>query len=363
MMKLMRLKPGAFLALALPLLLTVSCGGGGGGTAPKPPAVKVPPSLKTPLPGQLVGNWEIDRIDVVKDTGIPHHFKPGMNLRFSGTDVEVLADQYIGPGSILKNYVEKVYKGFLEKKQVVLKDSFTFSMTIDYSPFFGYFFQTRISASGKVLLLDPKTGRQELRVDFLKEDFLLDKSKPAGIDQLVFVCKPGKNIPGMEGEWFIQKIKIVKDLGPSYLSKMDVTKPLVAGRTEVTSLFGTPWNVTEFRKVFPEMNLRQLLTVVGPGFCEGFIAFTQDTPKLKLLALGDFTFNHNGSALQGLFKMAWDIVDTASNSRVQDVDFLYLVLGRKPKPAGFRPSEFGEDLGDNPNPLLSDLAEQRRFLK
>ncbi len=359
MMRSKQRNPKALLALALPLLFSVSCGGGGGGAAPKPPVVKAPPSLKTPLPGQLVGNWEVDRIDVVKDTGIPHHFKTGMNLRFSGKDVEVLADQYIGPGSILKNYVEKVYKGFLNKKQVVLKDSFTFSMTIDYSPFFGYFFQTRISATGKVLLLDPKTGRQELRVDFLKEDYLLDKTKPAGTDQLVFICKPGKDIPGLEGDWFIQDLKIIKDLGPSYLSKMDVTKPLVAGKTEVTSLFGTPWNVTEFRKVFPEMNLRQLLTVVGPGFCEGFIAFTQDTAKLKLLALGDFTFNHNGKSLQGLFKMAWDIVDTATNTRVQDVDFLYLVLGRKPKPAGFRPSE----LGSNPNPLLSDLAEQRRAWK
>ncbi|HHI79900.1 MAG TPA: hypothetical protein ENK02_07950, partial [Planctomycetes bacterium] len=95
-------RPKVFAALALSLLFSASCGGGGGGAGnqgPKP--IKSPPSLKTPLPGQLVGNWTIDRIDVVKDTGLVHHFKPGMNLRFSGSDVEVLADQYIGPGSIL----------------------------------------------------------------------------------------------------------------------------------------------------------------------------------------------------------------------------------------------------------------------
>ncbi len=94
------------------VLLLAACSGGGGSTAAV--GVQHGDSTGTPLAGSTVGNWELETVAVVEDTGVPHPMRVGMNLRLSKTGVEVLLDEYIGPGSILP----KVLDGFYGKYEV-----------------------------------------------------------------------------------------------------------------------------------------------------------------------------------------------------------------------------------------------------
>ncbi|GEM_PF-3269363 len=346
-----------FCAWAVVLVLAASCGGGGGGGGTGNAGgggPSLPPSFRSPEPGKLTGNWEIERIEVLRDTGQKHKLKTGMNLRFSPTEVEVLVDEYLGPDTIFDDQITKLFGGTIDVKQVILPTSFTFSMDLDYSKFFQILFKMRVSATGRVI---PAGIGWALRVDYKQETYRGDPKTPFEVDDLVFFCKPGGEVRDTQGLWYIQSIQVYVDNGIPYTNRFDTKKPLVCGKTEVTEVFGAPWTASAFQKVFSDFTLHKLRTFVGHGVVQGYIGFS----KINFLqALGDFSFHHTGKYLQGDLRMAWFLAQPAPG--FWDFDHIYITLGRTPKiPAGIEGTGSPAAVSGYENPFLPSEEEIRLY--
>ena len=152
--------------LAVGTIQFIACGSSTGGESFQGAA----PSSKTaPQPGSIVGNWVLESIQVLKDTGELHRLRAGMNLRISETAVEVLMEEYIGPGSILPTVMANFFGTELDLTQSQDNATgFDLQMILDFGPIFNMpkgSFLTQVTVAAKLV-------QDTLKVAFLQQEML-----------------------------------------------------------------------------------------------------------------------------------------------------------------------------------------------
>jgi hypothetical protein len=299
--------------LAASFLPFAACSGGGA-DVPTPARVQHGDSTGTPLPGSTVGNWKLLSISVIQDTGAPHSMQTGMNLRVSKVGLEVLLDEYVGPGSMLPNLLENFYGGEYTVREFNDPErGFEISLTLDFSPFFGAksgSFYNSIYAKGTLV-------GEALEVEYLFRQFLLLDTgvQEVGRDELSLSFGKGQPVKMAEGAWEVSKVLVLADTAPAtpllfpapIPKRVAVGDKLVIGKAEVTSLFGGPVNKDEFNKVFPDFGLKFQDGFVGNAAAQGFMAI-EGEPGLKYDNQGaviEYNFFQTNGMLVGDLQGAW----------------------------------------------------------
>jgi hypothetical protein len=189
---------------ALALTVLAACGGGGGGGST--PGVQLPPSMLSPLPGQLTGNWVLNNINVVQGTGIGG-IRTGMNLRLSASSVEVFLGDYVGADSILPKLMKDWFGSELNLQQAVTGTSFTLSLRSDFGRVFNLDplkWYTTVDVTGQL------TGSNVV-VTMTNNDYLPNNAAPiTNVVELTF--GPGQNVVPLSGNWQVSQVSQVSSL-------------------------------------------------------------------------------------------------------------------------------------------------------
>lgn len=338
-------------ALSLSSLLLFSACGGGGGSAPAA-GIQHGTSTGTPLPGSTVGNWELSGIAVVKDTGVPHPMRAGMNLRIGKAGVEVLLDEYIGPGSMLPNVLNNFYG---EYKITEVNDpvkGFELNLIFDFSDLLHAplrsFYHT-IYAKGTLV-------GDKMQVEYLLREFLLLNKvvQEVGRDELNLTFVKGKKVELTPGTWQVDKALVVVDTDPKspFLfpapipDRVIVGDKLVVGTNEITSLFGGVVSKSGFAAAQPDFDLKFHDAVVGNAIAQGFLAIEGKIAGKydNQGAVMEYNFFHTGNNLVGDIKGAWAADLGKSPTRFYQV-YLTLTPG-KPMPSSLAGGSDGTQLVD-----------------
>lgn len=297
--------------LPLSLLVLASCSGGGG-TAPSA-GIQHGDSTGTPLPGSTVGNWELETIVVVQDTGVPSPMRAGMNLRLSKTGVEVLLDEYIGPGSMLPDVMNQFYGEYLNSGINDPEKGFELTLTLDFSKLFHAklrsFYHT-IHAKGTLV-------GDKMQVEYLLREWLLINNVPTevGRDELQLTFMKGAKVEMTPGTWEVDKVLVVADTDPKnpllfpapIPKRVQIGDKLIVGASEITSLFGGDVTQAGFATAQPDLMIDFHDAFVGNAVAQGFLAI-EGKPTLQYDNQGavvEFNFFHTGKTLVGDLKGAW----------------------------------------------------------
>jgi hypothetical protein len=297
--------------LPVSLLVFASCSGGGG--SPAAVGVQHGTSTGTPLPGSTVGNWELETIAVVQDTGVPSPMRAGMNLRLSKSGLEVLMDEYVGPGSMLPDVMNQFYGEYKITGVNDPEKGFEVTLTLDFSSLFHAklrsFYHT-IYAKGTLV-------GDEMQVEYLLREWLLinNVATEVGRDELNLTFKKGVKVEMTPGTWAVDNVMLVADTDPKnpllfpapIPKRVTIGDKLIVGATEITSLFGGLVTQTGFAGSQPDLLIDFHDSYVGNAVAQGFLAI-EGKPGLQYNNQGavvEFNFFHTGNTLVGDIKGAW----------------------------------------------------------
>jgi hypothetical protein len=286
---------------ALALTVLAACGGGGGGGST--PGVQLPPSMLSPLPGQLTGNWVLNNINVVQGTGIGG-IRTGMNLRLSASSVEVFLGDYVGADSILPKLMKDWFGSELNLQQAVTGTSFTLSLRSDFGRVFNLDplkWYTTVDVTGQL------TGSNVV-VTMTNNDYLPNNAAPiTNVVELTF--GPGQNVVPLSGNWQVSQVSQVSSLAfpltqaqlaplPNEVVAGDILR---LGTTEIAEIFGIPFPEATLTTKFPELDVRNHYGFLGNGAAQGFVAWEgiAQTGFDGIVGVIDLNLFHTGDKLQG----------------------------------------------------------------
>ncbi len=222
---------------------------------------------RPPVGQSILGNWIIEDVAVIRDTGVKHRVRPGMTYRIANQGVLVAAGQYLAPDAAVLRLVEHAFDGEITRKESVAAGGFELELILDYSR--GFRLPPR-SVFDRIHTFGKRVGNK-LLASFLFQKFVTSRNAilvESGRDELKILCGPGLALSKVRGNWRVDALEQITGAGAHGVK---VGSPLALKNRQITNLFGLPFTQQAFERANPDWQLVGVSSRAIDGIAQGLL--------------------------------------------------------------------------------------------